>query len=244
MTFSSLLGLNLLFFCAFLFGTGGDKKLEKRYVGRRHSSQLCFPSLFLSAFSCRPSVRVTDCLAYLEVSFISLSLVLTPSHSLTDYSFRYTETHRLLSSLHPSSCCFRYTDLLNAKSTIELQLADAERRQKELESQVSQGGQKARQGAEKDAAAARLELDKAWREASGHQRAAAEAKSQCDHLQSELAKAQQKHATETRDLRARLQAVEAEREALQSRVAASAAEAQSAKAEVGHGNTKKKDVEM
>ena len=32
LTFSSLLGLNMLFFCAFLFGTGGDKKLEKRCV--------------------------------------------------------------------------------------------------------------------------------------------------------------------------------------------------------------------
>jgi hypothetical protein len=30
-TFSSLLGLNLLFFCAFLFGSGGNKKLEKKY---------------------------------------------------------------------------------------------------------------------------------------------------------------------------------------------------------------------
>lgn len=151
---------------------------------------------------------------FYKLLFISPSLVATPSHSIADH-------------------CSRYTDLLNAKSTIELQLADAERRQKELEAQVSQGGQKARQLAEKDAAAARHELDKAWREASGHQRAAGEAKSQCDHLQSELAKAQRKHATESRELRAQLQAVEAERAALQSRVAASTAEAQSAKAEVG-----------
>lgn len=31
-TFSSLLGLNLMLFCAFLFGSGTDKKLEKRYT--------------------------------------------------------------------------------------------------------------------------------------------------------------------------------------------------------------------
>eukprot|EP00038_Savillea_parva_P026397 m.53810 g.53810 ORF g.53810 m.53810 type:complete len:1703 (+) comp7487_c0_seq1:270-5378(+) len=153
-TFSSLLGLNLLFFCGFLFGSGGDKKLEKRY-----------------------------------------------------------------------------TETLNAKTTLELQLADAEQAKKELEKKISHGqsndGARIRH-AESLVQQTRAEVDQAERNLDAERRRAAEAEAQRDQLQAQL-DAQSQQAD---DLRHQVNQAEAARQALEAELAESKAVTKSARGEV------------